>query len=297
MRVLDLTHTIAENMPVYPGTETPIFVGANTYEKDGFKETKLTMYTHTGTHMDPPAHLFAGRTTLDAFPASQFIGKALVIECSDLNEGKAITLERILQYGKDAENADFLLFHLGWDKRWGTDAYFGDYPCLDDAAMDYIIAGDYKGIGFDVIGLDPIADENLTRHKKLFHGLLKRRKKLFIGKLVCCRAFFKAIHDQRFGHLIERIHFDVHQLMNDDLFKVFLPLGIRNIQKNDCFSVGAVDLDVAGFRPRGVFHKFKADIPRGCDPQFPDIFFKKCGQGLFFYHGIPPERSICCIKA
>ena len=26
----------------------------------------------------------------------------------------------------------------------------------------------YKGIGFDVIGLDPIADENLTRHKKLF---------------------------------------------------------------------------------------------------------------------------------
>lgn len=112
MRVLDLTHTIAENMPVYPGTETPIFAGANAYEKDGFKETKLTMYTHTGTHMDPPAHLFAGRTTLDAFPASQFIGKALVIECSDLNEGKAITLERILQYGKDAENADFLLFYL-----------------------------------------------------------------------------------------------------------------------------------------------------------------------------------------
>ena len=151
MRVIDLTHTIAENMPVYPGTEPPILAGANTYEKDGFKETKLTMYTHTGTHMDPPAHLFADRTTLDAFPASQFIGKALVIECSDLKEGEAITLERILQYGKDAENADF-----------------GDYPCLDNAALDYIIASDYKGIGFDVIGLDPIADENLTRHKKLF---------------------------------------------------------------------------------------------------------------------------------
>ena len=168
MRVIDLTHTISENMPVYPGTEPPVLAGANTYEKDGFKETKLTMYTHTGTHMDPPAHLFAGRTTLDAFPASQFIGKALVIECSNLKEGEAITLERILAYGSDAEEADFLLFHLGWDKRWRTDAYFGDYPCLDDAAMDYIIAGNYKGIGFDVIGLDPIADENLTRHKKLF---------------------------------------------------------------------------------------------------------------------------------
>ena len=130
MRVLDLTHTIAENMPVYPGTETPIFAGANTYEKDGFKETKLTMYTHTGTHMDPPAHLFVGRTTLDAFPASQFIGKALVIECSDLNEGKAITLERILQYGKDAENADFLLFHLAGTSAGGRMPTLATIPAL-----------------------------------------------------------------------------------------------------------------------------------------------------------------------
>ncbi len=130
MRVIDLTHTISENMPVYPGTEPPVLAGANTYEKDGFKETKLTMYTHTGTHMDPPAHLFSGRTTLDAFPASQFIGKALVIDCSDLKEGKAITLERILQYSKDAENADFLLFHLGWDKRWGRMPTLATIPAL-----------------------------------------------------------------------------------------------------------------------------------------------------------------------
>ena len=41
MHVLDLTHTIAENMPVYPGTETPIFAGANTYEKDGLNPELL----------------------------------------------------------------------------------------------------------------------------------------------------------------------------------------------------------------------------------------------------------------
>ena len=29
MRVLDLTHTIAENMPVYPGTGTPKLLPAN----------------------------------------------------------------------------------------------------------------------------------------------------------------------------------------------------------------------------------------------------------------------------
>ena len=71
-------------------------------------------------------------------------------------------------YGDKVAEADFLLFNLGWDEYWGTDAYFGDYPCIDDEVLDLIIAGGYKGIGFDVIGLDPIADTNLTRHKKLF---------------------------------------------------------------------------------------------------------------------------------
>ena len=168
MKVLDLTHVITPEMPVYPGTEPPVFAPANTYEKDGFKETKISMFTHTGTHMDPPAHLFPGRTTLDAFPAGQFIGRALVVDCRDIPNGGAITMERLRKYGALADEADFLLFYLGWDAYWGTDAYFGDYPCIDFEVLDYILRGDYKGIGFDVIGLDPIADENLTRHKKLF---------------------------------------------------------------------------------------------------------------------------------
>lgn len=168
MKVIDLTHVIESNMPAYPGTEPPALEPANTYEKDGFKETKISMYTHTGTHIDPPAHLFQGRTTLDAFPPEQFIGKALVIDCTSLNEGESITADHLSRYGEKADMADFLLFRLGWDERWGTDAYYGDYPCIDDSVIEYILAGDFKGIGFDVIGIDPIADEDLTRHKKLF---------------------------------------------------------------------------------------------------------------------------------
>ncbi len=168
MRVIDLTHVIKENMPVYPGTEPPRLDPANSYERDGFKETKISMFSHTGTHMDPPAHLFPDRTTLDQFPPDQFIGKAVVIDCHDLQEGQAITMAQIRQAGELADRADFLLFNLGWDKRWGDESYFDDYPCPDDEVMDYILNGSFKGIGFDVIGLDPIADANLTRHKKLF---------------------------------------------------------------------------------------------------------------------------------
>ena len=169
MKIIDLTHTISEDMPVYPGTEPPILRQANTYEKDGFKETLLSIYSHTGTHVDPPAHLFADRTTLDALPIEQFAGKALVITCTHLSEGQAITMEEIQAAGlQHAEEANFLLFHTGWDQRWGTEGYFGDYPCIDNAVIDFILRTGKKGIGFDVIGMDPIADTNLTLHKKLF---------------------------------------------------------------------------------------------------------------------------------
>ena len=168
MRVIDLTHTIKADMPVYPGTGTPKLEPANTYEENGFQETLVSFYSHTGTHMDPPAHLFAGRTTLDAFPASQFLGHALVIDCTHLREGEAITMKELRKYGGLEDTVDFLLFYLGWDARWGTEAYFGEYPCIDEEVLRHILDGSYKGIGFDVIGLDPIADENLPRHKALF---------------------------------------------------------------------------------------------------------------------------------
>jgi len=168
MKFFDLTHTIAEDMPVYPGTEKPTLFPANSYEKDGFRETKLCMFSHTGTHIDPPAHLFPEKETLEEFPVSQFIGRALVVDCSAFNEGEQIPLKHLLNYGEKINEVDFLLFRFGWDSKWGTCDYFGNYPCLSLDLLDYIIAGNYKGIGLDVISLDPISDFSLTRHKRLF---------------------------------------------------------------------------------------------------------------------------------
>lgn len=168
MKAIDLTYTIKEEMTVFPGTEMPKLINTSNYEKDGFRETSISIYSHVGTHMDPPAHIYPDRTTLDDFPASQFVGKGLVIDCRDLNEGEDITIDCILKYGKKAEKVDFLLFNTGWDKYWGNDKYFGDYPCVNDEVLDYVLNGNYKGIGFDTIGIDPVSDENLSRHKKLF---------------------------------------------------------------------------------------------------------------------------------
>lgn len=168
MKIIDLTHTIIENMPVYPGTERPSLKPTNTYEVDGFKETLISMFSHTGTHIDPPAHIIRDGKTLDSFDASSFVGKALVINCMDIQDGEEIKMEHLAPYKETLKKVDFLLFNTGWDKKWGKDDYFGNYPCISDEVLDFIIDGEYKGIGFDVIGLDPIGDASLTRHNKLF---------------------------------------------------------------------------------------------------------------------------------
>ena len=126
MKVIDLTHTISEDMPVFPGSETPKLTTKSTYEKDGFKETLLQMYSHVGTNMDQPAHIFTNRKTLDQFSPEQFIGKALVVDCRDLKEGQVIAMDKI-NIDK-AKLAGFLLFNLGWDKHFKDETYFNDFP-------------------------------------------------------------------------------------------------------------------------------------------------------------------------
>ncbi len=167
MRVVDLSHTISETMPVYPGTQPPSLAIGNTYEKDGFRETLLTLFSHTGTHMDAPNHLFPEGATLDSLPVSHFTGSALVIDCCHRGAGALITMEDLAPYRSGADGADYLLFYTGWSKFWGSEDYFGNYPCLDAQLVEYLIETKKKGVGLDCIGIDPIADAHLTRHRRL----------------------------------------------------------------------------------------------------------------------------------
>jgi kynurenine formamidase len=167
MKVIDLTHTICKGMPVYPGTEGPKLDVANTYEQHGFKETLLNMFSHTGTHMDSPMHLFADGISLDLMSAEHFVGQGLVIDCSDLKEGQKITMKHINSVREKSDQAEFILFHTSWDKHWGTDLYFGNYPYMTEEVADYLIQSKKKGVGLDVIGLDPISDGKLSLHRKV----------------------------------------------------------------------------------------------------------------------------------
>ena len=82
----------------------------------------------------------------------------------------------------------------------------------------------------------------------------------------------------------------MHQLVYNDLFKILL-LWICCIQKQNGFSVIAVNFKITGFSPCWVFNKFKLYVPRGCDSQLFYILFEKSRQRLFI-HCIPPKLSL-----
>lgn len=153
MTVHDLTHTIANTMPVYPGTEQPVLTTACTIEEAGYRETLLHMYSHTGTHMDAPAHMIEGGTPLDAFPAEAFVGRGFVLDCRGQGE---ISPELLRQHEKAIRQVDFLLFCTGWDKFWGQARYFEDFPCLTAEAAAFVASLPLKGVGEDSISLDPL---------------------------------------------------------------------------------------------------------------------------------------------
>ena len=160
--IIDLSHPIEMNMPVYPGTDPPVIKEMCTVKTHGFKESQITFFTHVGTHLDVPAHLFHRGKTIDKFDSNHFFGSGILIDCTTRSE---IDLKTVRDAYTQADLPDYLLFHTGWDKWWCKKQYFSDFPVMTNEAADYLSAMPIKGIGIDAISYDPVGDNLLYNHK------------------------------------------------------------------------------------------------------------------------------------
>lgn len=80
MRLIDLSQTIRHDMNVYPGDPVVRVKEIHTLEKEGWRLKQLELGSHTGTHVDAPAHMVADGKTIDELPLDRFYGKAVVVE-------------------------------------------------------------------------------------------------------------------------------------------------------------------------------------------------------------------------
>ena len=172
MQVIDLSHTISPDMTVYPGTEPPIFETPVSIEDDGFLEKKITLFSHTGTHVDAPAHMRPGAFTLDMMGVDNFAGAGFVIDVSR-QQDKIIKKDTLLPFEEQLYQMDFSLIYSGWSDFWADERYFRNYPVLSEEAVNWICTFNLKGIGIDMISVDPIDSPQMPVHQALFkHNLI-----------------------------------------------------------------------------------------------------------------------------
>lgn len=74
--LVDISVPLSESTPAWPG-DTPFCRYVR--EEYGFRTSRLVMSSHTGTHMDAPAHLCRCSETIDAMGPERLILPAVVV--------------------------------------------------------------------------------------------------------------------------------------------------------------------------------------------------------------------------
>jgi kynurenine formamidase len=160
MKIIDLTHTFTDDMPVYPGDPKATLEQVAFIEKDTFNDHKITTVMHVGTHMDAPLHMIAGGKTMNEINPDKFIGKGVVIDVRGKNKIDVSVLE-----GVQIEEGMVVLLYTGFGSKYRTEDYFRDYPELKEDFANRMVELKVKMVGMDMLG--PDLDQPWATHKIL----------------------------------------------------------------------------------------------------------------------------------
>lgn len=163
MRVVDLSHRLDDRTPAYPGDPAVRLSPARSLERDGYRVQHLHLGTHSGTHVDAPAHVVEHGIGVDALPLHLLVGPAVVVDLRDLGPREPVGWERLAAYARPGR---MLVLHTGWDRFWGSVRY-EDHPYLDaEAAWELVTVG-VRTIGVDALSIDETGGEDLPAHEAL----------------------------------------------------------------------------------------------------------------------------------
>lgn len=146
-----------------PGDITP---RTERLEFDGFCTANISLCSHSGTHIDAPAHLSSQSVTLDMMPPETFWGLALLVDARAA-AGREVEIADLAPHAEKLAEADFLLLRTGWEEKFGTEEYLAGFPTLSREAAQYALSLGIRGFGFDTISADSVESEECPIHKTL----------------------------------------------------------------------------------------------------------------------------------
>lgn len=150
----DLSHPVHDGMMVYPGDPSVSVGPALSLEADGVAVARIDMGTHTGTHVDAPAHTVAGGRTMASVDLDELVGEALVIRVPAASEGRSYAWDDFVVDGGMPEAVPpIVVVDTGW-ARW-----FGEDRALRHPFMDSGAARELMRRGMHVLAVDTLSPD------------------------------------------------------------------------------------------------------------------------------------------
>ncbi|MFV0433120.1 MAG: cyclase family protein [Leucobacter sp.] len=118
MRLVDLTQPLRSGMPVYPGDPEVAVGPASDVAADGVAVSYLRLGSHTGTHLDAPAHVIAGGRTVDRIPLDRLCGPARVLRI-EAGPGERIGIADLPALPRRLPR--IVCVASGWDRAFGQE--------------------------------------------------------------------------------------------------------------------------------------------------------------------------------
>jgi arylformamidase len=143
-RIVDLT------LPLETGMRGVAVQTATKLEADGWNATRLTLYSHCGTHVDAPRHFLGDGQGIDLLPLGACLGPAWVIDLTPVEPRERITVERLGPWQDRVRRGDRLLLRTDWSLRHGTPQYLDELPRIDFGLARWLVD---RGVA--LIGVEP----------------------------------------------------------------------------------------------------------------------------------------------
>ncbi len=128
--------------------------------------SRCSMGTHTGTHVDAPAHFVRGGAGVDHMPAEAMVGTARVIE---IHHGSCITTEELST--RDIRPGDILLFKTANSARcWWSEKFDPDFVYLSPEAAIFLASLHIMVVGIDYLSIGGFGTQGSEVHRILLEA-------------------------------------------------------------------------------------------------------------------------------
>lgn len=172
--IVDLTYNINENMITYPTPWHPkvIIERLGKIEEVGRNTRKITLGTHTGTHIDAPLHFIENGNSIENIPLTKLVGKISIVDFSLMEHNHCISKQDLSQVSLSKK----ILFKFGWEKNWNTMDFYKNHPYFSEDAANFLVS---KGV--ELIAYDTPSPDNSIKNNK---GIDSPIHKIFLGNNV-----------------------------------------------------------------------------------------------------------------